>query len=279
MSYLLTKLPLARTLAIFVLLWGAMTFVTIGVHSYLIVLQRVFLGIVESAVSPGFVLLCSQWYKKSEQPLRIAIWYSSTGIFQIFSGVLNYGIGKRAETSSLSPWKAMYITGGSVTIFFSIILFIFLPESPLKSRFLNKEERLVAVARLKDDHIGVESKKYKWDQVIEAIKDVKIYAFFILAVAIYMVNGPVTAFGSQVIKSFGYSSLKSILMGTPGGATTAVSIWVSAFIAGKCKNTRLMLLMITCLPVIVGSCIIWKGSWQGRGLPLFGYYLLPVSNI
>jgi hypothetical protein len=45
---------------------------TIVVKSYPgIVVQRVFLGIIESAVSPGFVLISSMWYKRSEQPVRI----------------------------------------------------------------------------------------------------------------------------------------------------------------------------------------------------------------
>lgn len=27
---------------------------------------------------------------------------------------------------------------------------------------------------------------------------------------------------------------------------------------------------------MVGAIILWRGSWHGRGLPLFGYYLLPI---
>lgn len=39
---------------------------------------------------------------------------------------------------------------------------------------------------------------------------------------------------------------------------------------------RTYLIPISCIPPIVGACIIWKGSWAHRGLPLFGYYLLPT---
>lgn len=27
---------------------------------------------------------------------------------------------------------------------------------------------------------------------------------------------------------------------------------------------------------MVGSIILWKGSWEHRALPLFGYYLIPI---
>lgn len=48
------------------------------------------------------------------------------------------------------------------------------------------------------------------------------------------------------------------------------------FPQSRYKNIRTTLLAITCLPVMVGAIILWRGSWHGRGLPLFGYYLLPI---
>lgn len=278
--YALQKLPIGKYLSISILIWGALTIVTIAIHSYPgIMVQRVILGIVEAVVSPGFVILSSMWYKKSEQPIRLAIWYSSTGIFTIFSGALNYGIGSAASkpSSTLAPWKAIYVFAGGWTMLHAILMFFILPDNPLKARLLSHQERMLAVARIRENMTGIESQRWKWSHVIECFRDPQIFAYFLLSTSIYMVNGPVTAFGTQIIKSFGYSSLKTILMTMPGGATTAVSIWVTALIAAKVKNTRLILLMISCLPVIVGAAIVWRGSWNGRGLPLFGYYLLPVS--
>ena len=86
---------------------------------------------------------------------------------------------------------------------------------------------------------------------------------------------PLTPYPSP-LQSFGYSSLRAILMQTPGGATTCISIYISAYLAGRFRNTRCLLLALSCLPVIVGAVIVWKGSWSGRGLPLAGYYLIPI---
>ena len=47
------------------------------------------------------------WYTKSELPLRLGIWYSATGLFTIFSGVINYAIGH--AHGALTPWKYMYV--------------------------------------------------------------------------------------------------------------------------------------------------------------------------
>ena len=41
-------------------------------------------------------------------------------------------------------------------------------------------------------------------------------------------------------------------------------------------NTRSLLGMATCLPVIAGVVMIWKSDWQNRAVPLWGFYLTAV---
>ncbi|CAE7140147.1 unnamed protein product [Rhizoctonia solani] len=277
MSFLLQKFPVGKTLSLMVILWGVIVMLTVVVTSYPgIIVQRVFLGVIESAVSPGFVIVSSMWYKRSEQPMRIGIWYSATGLFSIFSGAVNYGIGKSAQGAPLATWKYMYIFAGSWTIIWGILLLFLLPDNPMSARLFSLEERQLAVQRLQDNMTGVESKKFKRNQFIEAITGIKIWLFMLMGAALYVTNGGVTAFGAQIVKSFGYSSLKTILMLTPGGAATAVSIYVTGWIAARWKNSRTLLIPITCMPVMVGAIIIWKYDWSHRGPLLVGYYLLAI---
>jgi len=277
MAYILQRFPLGKTLALMVILWGVVVMLTVVVTSYPgIVAQRFFLGVVESSVSPGFVLVSSMWYKRDEQPARIGIWYSATGLFSIFSGVVNYGIGKGSQDAPLATWKYMYIFGGSWTIAWGILLFFTLPNNPVESWFLTLDERKHAVRRLQHNMTGVESKVFKRSQVVEALTDLKIYLFLLMGAALYVTNGGVTAFGAQIVKSFGYSSLQTILMLTPGGAVTAVSIYITGWITTWWKNSRTLLIPITCMPVLAGAVMIWKGNWTHRAIPLAGYYLLAV---
>ncbi|KIY67143.1 MFS general substrate transporter [Cylindrobasidium torrendii FP15055 ss-10] len=114
-ALLLQRLPLVRALAGFIFIWGLVCLLTITVTGYGgLVAQRIFLGITESAVSPGFVALTALWYTKDEQAARLGIWYAATGLFSMFSGVVNYGISHSHGT--LATWKYMYIFAGSWTM-------------------------------------------------------------------------------------------------------------------------------------------------------------------
>lgn len=59
-------------------------------------------------------------------------------------------------------------------------MFIFLPDSPVSAPMMNKKERKMAVERLRENQTGVENKRLKPYQVLEAFKDYKLYFFFTL---------------------------------------------------------------------------------------------------
>lgn len=100
----LQRFPVAKTLSLLVFLWGLCVLCTIFVRDYKgLIIQRVFLGVLEACVAPGFVLISSQWYTKKQQATRLGIIYSATGIFSMFSGAVNYGLA--SADSAIAPWK------------------------------------------------------------------------------------------------------------------------------------------------------------------------------
>jgi ACS family allantoate permease-like MFS transporter len=53
---------------------------------------RFFLGVFESCLNPGFVLITSSWWKREEQPARIAVWYCANGVASIPCGIIFYAV-------------------------------------------------------------------------------------------------------------------------------------------------------------------------------------------
>ncbi|KDE05482.1 hypothetical protein MVLG_04171 [Microbotryum lychnidis-dioicae p1A1 Lamole] len=251
-ALLLQRFPTAKILSLCIFLWGVVCILTVVVKSYEgLVAQRVVLGALESSVSPGFVLITGQWYRKSEQATRLGIWYSATGIFNVFSGVINYGLGS-AGGGSLAPWKYMYLFAGAWTILWA---------------FKSVGSCSLVLARIE--------RGFKWSHAREAATDVKLYLYLLISSAIYVCNGGVTAFEARIVNSFGYSPLNTIILLIPGGVFTMVTIYLFTWLAGRWKNSITYLIPISCVPIVMGSLVIWLASWKHRGVPLFGYYLIP----
>ena len=115
------------------------------------------------------------WYTKSELPLRLGIWYSATGLFTIFSGVINYAIGH--IHGALSPWKYMYLFAGSVTIAWAFVVLFMLPDSPAAGgswtlrKLFTARERGILVRRMKGNVKGADVRRVKTYQVRVILPD------------------------------------------------------------------------------------------------------------
>jgi MFS family permease len=66
--------------------------------------DRFFLGLFEAGCLPLFSIITSQWYRRSEQPIRVALWFGTNGLATMVAAILSYGLG-RIESGALAPWQ------------------------------------------------------------------------------------------------------------------------------------------------------------------------------
>ena len=94
---------------------------------------------------------------------------------------------------------------GAVTICFSIIVFLYLPDSPYSKRFhLTDDEKQTVTARIADNNVLCIS-HIQWNQVIESLKEPRYWCLLLLMVISNLPNGAITVFSSQLIKDLGFS--------------------------------------------------------------------------
>ena len=73
----------------------------------------------------------------------------------------------------MAPYRIIFILLGGLAIIVGICVLIWLPDSPVHAHMLTLEERIAALERVRDDQGGTENKKFKKDQVVEALLDVR----------------------------------------------------------------------------------------------------------
>lgn len=77
-----------------VLGWGIAQTAMAACHNYGgLLATRFFLGLFEGGCLPLFSVVTSQWYRRAEQPLRVAAWYGTNGAATIAASALSYGLG------------------------------------------------------------------------------------------------------------------------------------------------------------------------------------------
>lgn len=179
MSFALQRFDIGRVLGAIVVLWGGVCMLTAAVTSYQgLYAQRFSLGFVESIVPTGFMCIISGFYTQQEQSLRQSWWFSSTGLFTVLGGALNYGFAQ-IEGGGLRSWQYIYLLAGALTVLYGLFCFA-MPNSPVTAWFLTAEERFAAVERLRFGQTGVRCTKIKMSQVRESLLDVKTYLIFVM---------------------------------------------------------------------------------------------------
>ena len=85
-------------------LWGAMLTLHAVAQNYAgLMVLRTFLGVFESAISPGFSLITGMWYTPQEHVSRHTFWFAGNASFSIIGSLIAYGIAHYHD--HFPPWK------------------------------------------------------------------------------------------------------------------------------------------------------------------------------
>lgn len=114
-------------------------------------------------------------------------WYLANGFGIALGGLLGFGIGH--INGALPSWKFEFLVIGALCCIWGIVMYIFLPDSPVTAKGLTLREKRVVVERLRGNQTGIENKHLKAYQVKEAFCDVKLYLFFLLGMVCNIPNG------------------------------------------------------------------------------------------
>jgi ACS family allantoate permease-like MFS transporter len=117
-----------------------------------------------------------------------------TGLSVLFTGPIGYAIG---FIDSSEKWRYFFWITGAITCGWAIIVGIFLPDNPVKAKFVTERQKAIAIDRVRADQTGVENKTFKKEQMIETFLDPKTWLMFAFNIWISIPNGGLTNVGRR----------------------------------------------------------------------------------
>lgn len=104
-SLLIVKVPHRVLMPALCLGWGLAQTAMAACHDFGdLMAARFFLGLFEAGCLPLFSIITSQWYRRAEQPLRVAAWYSTNGAATIIAAAFSYGL-SQIKSPVLKTWQ------------------------------------------------------------------------------------------------------------------------------------------------------------------------------
>ncbi|KAF2165736.1 hypothetical protein M409DRAFT_67092 [Zasmidium cellare ATCC 36951] len=240
-AYLMSRLPIVSFVGVTIIIWGSAEMCLAAAKDFnSLAAARFFLGFAEGAVAPSFMIITSNWYKRSEHPLRVATWVSMFGVSQIVGALVMYGVGQ--ARLSIEPWR--------VSLFIGIM-----PRDCATAWFLREPERKLATERLALDRATRDHTTFDKRQLKEALTDPRTIHYASMALFI-TIPTPITKFSSLVINGFGFSQLQTMLVGLPGGCVAFCLTWIGALGPLYIRNSRCFFGVLLAAVPMLGSILL-----------------------
>ncbi|EXJ77030.1 hypothetical protein A1O3_10187 [Capronia epimyces CBS 606.96] len=266
---------LGKYLGANVMIWGVVLACMAACTSYAgVMICRTFLGIFEAPVAPILVLIIAMWYKKEEQGKRVSFFYMCNGMTQVIGSAVAYGAS--FSKSSFASWRIFFLAVGLLTIVLGFCVFMLLPDSPVKAARFTEAEKVAALLRVKENQSGTQNAKLKKSQVLESLRDVRVWLVFLSVLLTSIPNGGLSNFSSILLTTFGYSSQQALILNMPSGAVSVFIVLLSGYLSDR-WNDRSLVMLICLIPTIIAAGLMYGldpgGIPKDKGVLLFASYL------
>ncbi|KAJ7339790.1 MFS general substrate transporter [Mycena albidolilacea] len=267
----LQRFPIAKWMSFNIFLWGVSLCCHAACHNFAgLMVVRTLLGACE-----GFLFVTAMFYTRREQGVRVGYWFFMNGFAQIISGFLSFGI-LHIKPGKIAPWQWLMLITGIMTLITAVCFWFFFPDSPTTAWFLTPRERTLAVLRIKENQTGVENKRFKKEQMIEALKDRKTWLFAAFS-AFTQVPNSLSNQKPLIVNSFGFTVLQTTLLTCVDGVISIATIALGVHVAAR-TNQRGYTAFAWKSPNILGAILIMSLPWSNRVGLLFALWVSGIGS-
>lgn len=278
-AYLLVRFDVSIYIPILVICWGATLACMAAAQNFVgLLVSRFFLGGFETSTQAAFILIGQMFYKRQEQGLRLTIWFSNVGWVNIVGSLIMYAFGHITK-GPLRHYQIVFILLGTLTTLCGVASFFVFPTNPVKSKFLTAEEKIIAVERLRANQQGVETKIFKFKQVLETLLDLKSWCWLSLLLLTAIPGAAINIFGPLIVRGFGYDGYDTMLFLVPYGALQIIAMALSYWLSTKTQY-KSPLVIVFLIPCLIGMVILYTTGRdkEHQAALLVAYYLLACSS-
>ncbi|KAG9243634.1 putative allantoate permease [Calycina marina] len=270
-TIVIQALPVGLFTGLAILLWGVVVACTAFTSAYGHLLATRFItGALEAFVNPAFLYITAQWYTRDEAPRRVMVWFAGIGAGGVLGNLLSWVIGH----VDMKPWRWMYAIFGSLAILWSIVIFLFLPNSVSTARYFTPAEKDFIERRIGGDSVrDIEATIDDWTlgEAVSCLLDPKTWFFTAIVFFGQVGNGSLQSMANLVLRSFGYTNLETSLVGIPFWIASLMVVLGAGSLASRYRNITTSLIAGLSLLPSVGYLIMLLG--HGQPFRLIGYLL------
>ncbi|KAL7917602.1 major facilitator superfamily domain-containing protein [Trichoderma austrokoningii] len=230
---------------------------------------RFLMGAAEAGYGPGIPFLLSFFYLRHEVGFRCGVFLSAAPLANTFAGALAYGI--TSGHPSIAKWRVLFLVEGLPTIVMAAVAYFYLPDSPEKAKFLDEDEKRVAMARSvrqagSTERIG----SVDWMDFLRGLLDVKAWFTGLMYFSCNVSFASLPVFLPTILSEMGFSAVDAQGLTAPPFFLSFLVTLITPYIADRTQQRGIMLIFLT---MIGGVGYVILATAKSVGARYFGVFM------
>ncbi|KAK1654959.1 major facilitator superfamily domain-containing protein [Colletotrichum phormii] len=188
---------------------------------------RFFIGLFMGGFIPDSILYLSYFYKKTEMPIRLALFWFVDSMSGVIASFMAYGILHLRGVAGKEGWRWLFLIEALVSFVIGAASFLFLVPGPTQTKtwwnpkgyFNEREEKIIVNRVLQSLSLGM-----LW----KSLKDYDLWPIYLIGILFEIPTAPPKTYLTLSLKALGFSTSNVTLLAIPVTVFAAVNmLWVT----------------------------------------------------
>lgn len=249
---------------------GAQFFLT-GRTSFLV--TRSLLGLLQGGFIPDIVLYLTYFFKGTELPFRLALFWTVRRVTDIVAPLLAFGVLRMRGVLGYEGWRWLFLIEGIIMLGIGVWSIFMMAPSPTQTKrwyrkngwFDEHEEKILVNRILRDDPSKSDmhnrqaiTPKLLW----KSLKDWELWPIYMFGLIWEIPPGPPDQYLTLTLRNLNFGTFDANLLSIPAQAIGAIMMCITTFLSEK-WDTRALFGMFTqfwYLPNLIGMAVLPSGA-------------------
>ncbi|PVV00920.1 hypothetical protein BB560_004681 [Smittium megazygosporum] len=206
-----------------------------------LIILRAMLGGFESGLTPGVVAFLNYWYTRSEVATRMSVFFLAVPISGMIGGPISAALSGK-HLGPFKPYQAIFFVEGAITLVLSILTFLTLVDYPDEAKILTQEEKQLIVRRLNTEQGMASKAKPTIKEVLNALKDWKMYVNAIIFFGFNNLSIILGTFGPTMLAQGGFKGTLSIYLASIKALCGLLGVFTSMALFNKVSYSTMIII-------------------------------------
>ncbi|KAJ4317497.1 hypothetical protein N0V84_007325 [Fusarium piperis] len=214
-------------------------------------LCRALLGLLQGGFIPDVILYLSYFFKGTELPFRLALFWTSLRVTDIVAPILAFGLLRLRGLHGQEGWRWLFLLEGILTLTVGVWSWFTMVASPTQTKswwnkkgWFNEREEIIMVNRIlrddpsKGDMHNRQAVDFKllW----KSLCDYDLWPMYIIGLTFLIPAGPPDAYLTLTLRNIGFSTFDSNLLTIPTQVLGAITMLTLTYLS-EIWNERALL--------------------------------------